>query len=225
MSRTRLSTILMSLATVVPPANDSRDSLLLPRRNSNPDFNVGALYDIGDDDDIVGDDIESILSGDDDEIGYEEIAAALKARARGKRRGNGANAMARKLLAQRGTIVRSKEPTKSRVYVLSLDTVTTVAAGATTPVTAQPQVLFRPERLVIDSTVAASFLINTFTIGKNSQFASTGAVPASMFSPTAVGVTLKLDTAQISAIVALSVTNTSGGALRFTAGLIGEAVE
>ncbi len=212
--RTRFSTLIASLASITPPPSLKR-----------PDFAVGQLYDIGDDEDIVGDDIESILSGDDDEIGYEEIAAAVKAMKRGKRRGNGAAQVARKLLQQRGTVVRSKEPTKSRVYVLSLDTVATVAAGATVPVTAQPQVLFRPERLVIDGTVAASFLINTFTIGKNSQFASTGAVPASMFSPTAVGVTLKLDTAQISAIVALSITNTSGGALRFTAGLIGEAVE
>lgn len=212
--RTRFSTLIASLASITPPPSRKR-----------PDFAVGQLYDIGDDEDIVGDDIESILSGDDDEIGYEEIAAAVKAMKRGKRRGNGVGQIARRLLQQRGTVVRSKEPTKSRVYVLSLDTVATVAAAATVPVTAQPQVLFRPERLVIDGTVAASFLINTFTIGKNSQFASTGAVPASMFSPTAVGVTLKLDTAQISAIVALSVTNTSGGALRFTAGLIGEAVE
>lgn len=211
--RTRFSTLIASLASITPPTN--RDN----------DFHVGSLYDIGEDDDIVGDDIESILSGDDDEIGYEEIAAAVKAAKRGKRRGNGANAMARKLLAQRGTIVRSKEPTKSRVYVLSLDSVATIAAAATATVSAQPQVLFRPERLVIDGTVAASFLVNSFTIGKNSQFASTGSVPASMFSPTAVGVTLKLDTAQISALVSLSVTNTSGGALRFTAGLIGEAVE
>ncbi len=188
-------------------------------------FAVGNVYEVGDDDDeVIG--IESILSGDDDEIGYEEIAAAVKAMKRGKKRGNGSAAMARKLLQQRGTVVKSKEPTKSRVYVLSLDTVVTVAAAATVPVSSQPQVLFRPERLVIDGTVAASFLINSFTIGKNSQFASgTGSIPASMFSPTAVGVTLKLDTAQISAIIALSVTNTSGGALRFTAGLIGEAVE
>lgn len=221
-NRTSLTTLIASLASVTPPLREER---LMPKRNVRPDFAVGQLYDIGDDEDIVGDDIESILSGDDDEIGYEEIAAAVKAMKRGKRRGNGAAQVARKLLQQRGTVVRSKEPTKSRVYVLSLDTVTTVAAAATVPVTAQPQVLFRPERLVIDGTVAASFLINTFTIGKNSQFASTGAVPASMFSPTAVGVTLKLDTAQISAIVALSITNTSGGALRFTAGLIGEAVE
>lgn len=188
-------------------------------------FAVGNVYEVGEDDDeVIG--IESILSGDDDEIGYEEIAAAVKAMKRGKKRGNGSAAMARRLLQQRGTVVKSKEPTKSRVYVLSLDTVVTVAAAATVPVSSQPQVLFRPERLVIDGTVAASFLINSFTIGKNSQFASgTGSIPASMFSPTAVGVTLKLDTAQISAIIALSVTNTSGGALRFTAGLIGEAVE
>jgi len=202
----RLANLIASLAVITPKSN----------------FAVGSLYDIGDDDDI-GDD-EDIVGDYEDVVGYEEIAAALKARARGKRRGNG-SAVARRLLAQRGTIVRSKEPTKSRVYALPLDSVSTIAAAATAPVSAQPQVLFRPERLVIDGTVAASFLINSFTIGKNSQFASTGSVPASMFSPTAVGVSLKLDTAQISALVSLSVTNTSGGALRFTAGLIGEAVE
>jgi hypothetical protein len=129
------------------------------------------------------------------------------------------------MLQGRGTVVRTKGPTKARVYVLSLDSVATIAAAATANVTAQPQVLFRPERLVVDGTVAPSFLINQFIIGKNSQLASQGAIPASMFSPTAVGVTLKLDTAQISALITLNVTNTSGGALRFTAGLIGESVE
>ena len=51
----------------------------------------------------------------------------------------------------------------------------------------------------------------------DSQFPSTGPVPARVFSETAVGVDLSLDTAQISQNISLNVTNTSGSTVIFNA--------
>lgn len=123
-----------------------------------------------------------------------------------------------------GAQLRARAPSKAREWVLGFDSVTTVAAGATTNVTSRPQVTFRPDRLVIAGSIAASFLINDIKIGMASQLIAGVAVPAEVFGQAAVGVRLKLDTAQISQDVILNVTNTSAGALRFNAAMIGPAV-
>lgn len=169
-------------------------------------------YDVGDD--IIGDDDLDALLGDDMEIG------ARRRRAPARRQ-----APQRQMQTRSGTVLRQTQPSKSREYVLGFDTVSTVAAASTANATAQPQVIFRPERLVVSGAIAASFLINDFKVGKNSQFAASGAVPADAFGPNAFGVRLKCDTAQISNTLTLNVSNISGGALRFTAALFGEAVE
>lgn len=113
---------------------------------------------------------------------------------------------------------------KSRQYPLGFPT-TSMATLTSTNVVAQTQVLFRGRRLIIASDIAAAFLINDFRIGKNSQFPSTGPVPARVFSETAVGVDLSLDTAQISQNISLNVTNTSGSTVIFNAALLGDALE
>ncbi len=124
-----------------------------------------------------------------------------------------------------GQTLRTRMPSKGREYVMGLDSVATVAAAATAIITTRPQVIFRPDRLVVPASIAASFLINDLRVGKNSQFVSATAVPAEAFTQGAFGVRLKMDTAQISQDIILSVTNISGGALRFNAALIGPAVE
>lgn len=175
-------------------------------------YEIGEDYDVGDD--IIGDDDLDALLGDDMEIG-----------ARRRRRQAPQRQQVMAMRRPTGTVLRQTAPTKSREYVIGFDTVTTVAAAGTQNVTAQPQVVFRPERLVVSGAIAASFLINDFKVGKNSQLAASGAVPADAFGPNAFGVRLKCDTAQISNTLTLNVTNISGGALRFTAALFGEAVE
>lgn len=125
----------------------------------------------------------------------------------------------------RGQTLRTRPPTKGREYVMGLDSVANVAAGATAIITTRPQVVFRPDRLVVPASIAPSFLINDLRVGKNSQFVSATAVPAETFTQGAFGVRLKMDTAQISQDIILSVTNISAGALRFLASMIGPAVE
>jgi hypothetical protein len=89
----------------------------------------------------------------------------------------------------------------------------------------QPQVIFRPERLVVPSNLAIDFLITDIKVGKNSQLVSTGALPAVMFTEVAFGVRLKMDTCQISMFVTISVTNQNPAARNFQGGIVGPAVE
>lgn len=174
-------------------------------------------WDIGDDEDFdVGDEIV----GDDD---VEALLGAVMPR--GARRGA---ALRRAIAAKRvasGTLVKQTRPDKARDYPLSLDSVTTIAAAATASITTRPQVLFRAERLVIGNAIAPSFLVNDLKIGKNSQFVNAGSLPGEAFSNLSVGVTLKMDTAQVGNDIVINVTNTSAGALRFVAAILGSAVE
>jgi len=102
---------------------------------------------------------------------------------------------------------------------------TTVEGYGSTNIIVQPQCHFRPERLEIPPEVAPDFLLTDIKVGKNSQLVSTGALPAVMFTEQAFGVRLKMDTAQISMFVTVSVTNQNAQARNFQGGLVGPAVE
>lgn len=187
------------------------------------DFDLGYYEEIGDElvgDELVGDDIDALLAGYD--IGAARRAMAR--RAAPARRGSPVARAAAAKRVQNAALLRDVAPTKARQYAMPLDSVVTVAAGATAIINSQPQVLFRPERLVIDQN-ANSWLINDLRVGKNSQFVSAGALTGAAFAAGAFGVRLKCDTAQISQIISVSITNNSGGALRFLAVLFGDAVE
>ena len=102
---------------------------------------------------------------------------------------------------------------------------TVIAAGATVNIIVQPQTPFKGHRLVIPSDFAGAVLINDIKVGKNSQLPSSNPLPGRMFTEFGVGMTLGLDTASISQQISLSITNTSGAPITFTAGLIGKSVE
>jgi hypothetical protein len=175
---------------------------------------------------LDGDDEAGAFVGDSDEAGDDILGALV--RAAGKRKGSASKtAMARDLLRRRvaaGTLLRSVSPRSSREYALGLGS-TSVTGNSSANINVQPQVIFRPERLVVPSNVAVDFLITDLKVGKNSQLASTGALPAVMFTETAFGVRLKMDTAQISMFVTISVTNQNANARNFQGGLVGPAVE
>ena len=98
---------------------------------------------------------------------------------------------------------------------------TPVAAGANTIINAQPQVNFRPSRLVIPDSVAPSFMVNDFKIGMRSQLVAPGALPAQSFTQQAVGTAMSLDTVNVGQFVTLDVTNVSVQAANFAASLFG----
>jgi hypothetical protein len=133
-------------------------------------------------------------------------------------------AMLRQLAARHAAAVVPRPVTKSREYPVGFPT-TTIPAGATVSIFLQPQVPFRGRRLIVPSDIAGALLINDLKVGKNSQFATSGPVPARVYSEFGVGVDMNLDTAQISQQISLNVTNTSGAAVTFNAALLGTAVE
>jgi len=98
---------------------------------------------------------------------------------------------------------------------------TAIAAGAQQIVNANPQVNFRPSRLVIPDSVASSFMVNDFKIGMRSQLVAPGALPATSFTEKAVGTAMSLDTVNVGQFVTLDISNVSTQAANFTASLFG----
>jgi hypothetical protein len=180
---------------------------------------------------ILGDDaLGDLLDGDDEAgefVGDEAdiIGAILRRKAKkGRaRKAMAAQALMRKRIAA-GALLRGVPPRNSREYALGLGS-TSVQGNSSANINVQPQVIFRPERLVIPSNLAVDFLITDLKVGKNSQLVSTGAIPAVVFTETAFGVRLKMDTAQISMFVTISVTNQNPAARNFQGAIIGPAVE
>jgi len=186
---------------------------------------------IGDDERISGHSrLDRIIAGDDlvgAAMQYPGGMARGYASPQAKRAAFARNLQA--AIAQRradaGALLHERAPTKSREYPLGFVSTTAVAAGASARITTRPQVPFRIDRLVVPSDIAGLFTIDDVKVGKNSQFAAEGSVPARIFQENGVGVCLKGDTAQISMDVTLSVTNISGAAATFRAAIIGPAVE
>ena len=131
--------------------------------------------------------------------------------------------LAQTLLSRNSAMVVQRGVTKAREFPLGFPT-TALAAAATANIQTQPQVPFRGRRLAIPSDIAGSILVNDLKIGNASMFPNSNPVPGRMFSELAVGIDLNLDTAQISQVVSLNVTNTSGGAVTFNAAIIGTVV-
>ena len=167
-----------------------------------------------------------LLDGEDDSLGAfvgesDIIGAAIRHHRRKK--SAAAQALMRKRVAA-GALLRGVPPRQSREYALGLGS-TSVAGNSSANINVQPQVIFRPERLVVPSNLAIDFLITDIKVGKNSQLVSTGALPAVMFTEVAFGVRLKMDTCQISMFVTISVTNQNPAARNFQGGIVGPAVE
>ena len=189
------------------------------------------MGDGSDGDDALGDLLDGEFVGDGSdgsqawgESGDDILGAVIQ---RKRKQNARKQAMARDLMARRvasGALLRSVPPRNAREYALGLGS-TSVAGTSSANINVQPQVIFRPERLVVPSNLAVDFLITDIKVGKNSQLVSTGALPAVMFTEQAFGVRLKMDTAQISMFVTVSVTNQNPAARNFQGGLVGPAVE
>lgn len=168
-----------------------------------------------------GDEVDALLSGQ-----YELVGARRRALAHGPRGGGALAAAAAAKVAQAGTIVRQHEPTKARKIVLPMASTGTVAAAATSSITARPQtVAFKPTRVVVPASIAPDFTINDIKVGVKSQFAQSGALPAEMFTQNAFDVDMDMDTVQTSQDFVLDVANISGGARQFRAGVRGVSAD
>jgi hypothetical protein len=188
---------------------------------------------------IIGsDDIEEVGYGDDEgggefDVGDEDLEGLLGG---GPRRGYGGR---RQLSGQRGGRgrgggrdwgrsgtpggrgpMRSPDSRELLIGFVSL----AVPGGSSVVVSARPQVLFRPTRLVIPSALAPSFSLDDIKIGNRSQLIAAGPVPGEAFSSTAVNTPLRMDTCQVSMEIILQCANITAGAIDFRAAMFGDAV-
>jgi len=146
-------------------------------------------------------------------------AAVAKVAAAGRKQ-----QMLQTLASKHAAAVVQRGPTKGNEYPLGFGPVV-IPGGGTANIITQPQTTFRGRRLVVPSDFAGVILINDLKVGKNSQLSSSGALPARAYTEFAVGMDMKMDTAQISQQISLNVTNISGGNVTFTALIMGTSVE
>lgn len=119
-----------------------------------------------------------------------------------------------------GAIVHDTDPNKARRFPLGFAATSVVTATVTT-LSTQPQILFRPERLVIPSDFAGAFTVTAITVGQASQLAANNPLPARTYTEFGVGVDMHLDTADISQFVQLGLSNNSAHDVTFTGQFIG----
>ena len=134
-----------------------------------------------------------------------------------------AEAINAKLLAN-GAGVVPHAPTKARRYPCPLPA-TPVAGGASATITANPQALYRPERLIIAASIAPSFTVTDIKVGNVSQVPNTGEIPGEMFAQNGVDCTITLDTVNPALNLLVVVTNITGGTLTFRGAFIGTNVQ
>lgn len=132
-------------------------------------------------------------------------------------------AMAQRV-AQQGALVQSLNPSKARRQVLGMSSTGTVAAGASSSITARPQTFaFKPQRVIIPATVGPDFTIQDIKVGNVSQLVQSGDLPAEAYSQTSFGVDMDMDTVQTSQDFVMQVTNISGAARTFRAMIVGKS--
>ena len=172
------------------------------------------------DDEVGGEDDDEI--GGDYEVGDEDLEGLLGAAPRRRRGGlqrGGGGGRARRPGPRLGPM-RSGDSRALLIGFVSLN----VPGGASVVVSARPQVLFRPTRLVIPSAIASLFSLDDIKIGNRSQLIAAGPVPGEAFSSTAVNTPLRMDTCQVSMEIILQCANVSSGAADFRAAMFGDAV-
>jgi hypothetical protein len=100
-----------------------------------------------------------------------------------------------------------------------------IAPGDAQDIEVKPQVHFRGERLAVAPSISRFFNVVDIKVGKDSQLAAVGEMPAESFSALAVGVRLELDTAQPGIVITVRVRNTDAAAHDFAAVLYGTVLE
>lgn len=191
-------------------------------------------YDLVGVEDLIGDDL---IAGDDDDYdvsGYDLIGRRIPIRrqTRPVRRApqttyNKTLAMAAAMKqANDGLLIRQQSPTKARRLVLGMVSTSAIAAGSLATITARPQsIAFKPQRIVIPSTIAPDFIISDVKVGNKSQLVQSGELPGEAFSPDLVDGEMEMDTVQTSQDFVMVVQNISGASRTFRAAVYGRAAD
>lgn len=156
------------------------------------------------DEELVGD--EELISGADYVGDDPDISRLLAMGAAAGHRRNPAPA------GQKVSTVNARQGLWKKHYLpLNLSSGTTIAAAGSGNLQNSPQRLFKPSRLVIPSDVAGLFSVTGVFIGVKPQLVATGNMPARIFSEASFDNGFEGDTAQVSQIVLVGVTNNSLG--------------
>ena len=169
-------------------------------------------------DDSAGDD----TSGDESS-GVELVGLRLFRRRRKKGARPVANPIVQSRLAQQGVIVKTQGYSKGRSQSLGFESLA-IQPGASVDVPANPQVLFKPKRLVYTGP-ATTFVIQDVKIGRSSQFVASGPQSADAYPPTSTVDNMELDTARPGVVITLRIQNVSGVAADFRATMFGQVAE
>ena len=117
--------------------------------------------------------------------------------------------------------------TKARVLYLTFGDSSEIAATTTTTLTARPQKLFKPQRIVCPSFIAENFLLLSFKIGTQEQAvdASGNGVNLQVFSEVSQNTMVEFDTACLGSEISIQVRNFTASAQIFSLTLIGTTAE
>jgi hypothetical protein len=133
------------------------------------------------------------------------------------------NPIVQSRLAQQGVIVTTQGYSKGRSQSLGFEFLA-VQPGATVDVAGNPQVLFKPKRLVYTGPVN-TFVIQDVKIGRSSQFVASSGQSADAYPPTSTVDNMELDTARPGVVITLRIQNVSGVAADFRATMFGQVAE
>ncbi len=114
---------------------------------------------------------------------------------------------------------------KKRKFPVGFNVQTPIAAGQLQEIEVKPQVKFQGFRLAVSPSIARFFNIVDIKVGKDSQLAATGEMPAEAFSALAVGALMELDQAPPGIVITLIVHNTDTNPQNFGAVLYGDVME
>ena len=119
-----------------------------------------------------------------------------------------------------GPQLQRTSPDRLRSYPLGFKQLAILTTASAT-ISRQPQMAFRPQRLIIPSAFAPNFVITDIKVGSNSQLLTSDDFPAQAFSESAVDSALLFDTVDVGGLIAIGVNNISAGTADFRAVLLG----
>lgn len=97
-----------------------------------------------------------------------------------------------------------------------------IAAGATATLTVTPQKRHIPQKIVLSQTVANNFVVTDIRAGVEPILATVGAISAAVFIQDSYTPPFRAVVMEVGMDFSITVTNTTGGAARFTATVLGK---
>jgi hypothetical protein len=166
---------------------------------------------------------QEVMGMHEEILGMEEILGALAAASQ-KIKGSSAfqSALAQKL-ARRAPITQQVPPTKKRRQVVGFGPAA-VPPNSTVTVQAQPQCLFRGEKLINSGDSTGLFIQGLF-VGAVSQLPTLqNPIALAVFAGTVLDNELMLDTCDPALFITWQIQNTTAATLTFSASIIGHIV-